>query len=110
MILRTWRARAALSNPDGYTEHFRSNLAVELRAVDGFLGASLFRQERPDGIEFLVVTRWESMRAVRAFAGDDTGRAVVGPGAAAALTDFDDRVQHYELVEELSAAREKAPR
>lgn len=103
MILRMWRGRAATDNPEGYPAHFRSNLAVELQSVDGFIGASLFRQERPDGIEFLVLSRWRSMDAIRGFAGDDIGRAVVEPGARAALIDYDDRVQHFELVEEIPA-------
>lgn len=103
MILRLWRASASLANPEGYPKHFRTNVAVELKSVDGFLGASLFRQERPDGIEFLVLTRWASMDAVRAFAGDDTGKAVVEPGAVAALIEFDDRVQHFQLMEEVAS-------
>ena len=102
MIIRTWRGRAAPSNPDAYPQHFRGNVTVELQAVEGFLGASLLRQERPDAIEFLVLTRWESMAAVRAFAGDDTGKAVVEPGAVAALESHDDRVQHFELIEEIA--------
>lgn len=106
MIIRLWRARAARENPDGYPNHFRTNVAVELRSVDGFLGATLSRQERPDAIEFLVLTRWESMEAVRGFAGDDTGKAVVEPGAVAALLDFDDRVQHFEFMEEVEPENE----
>ena len=105
MIVRVWRGRAAATNPDGYPRHFRQNVAVELQAVEGFLGASLLRQDRPDGIEFLVISRWASMDAVRAFAGDDTGKAVVEPGAVAVLASFDDRVQNFELVEELEPAR-----
>ena len=104
MILRLWRARASLENRAAYPQHFHSNLAVELQSVDGFLGATLFQQERPDAIEFLVLTRWASMEAVRAFAGDDSGKAVVEPAAAAALLDYDDRVQHFHLVGEVEPA------
>ena len=52
-------------------------------------------------IEFLVLTKWQSMDAIRAFAGDDVGKAVVEAGAVAALVDFDDRVQHYETIEDV---------
>jgi hypothetical protein len=41
------------------------------------------------------------MDAIRAFARGDVGRAVVEPGAVAALVDFDDRIQHYEVIEDL---------
>jgi hypothetical protein len=45
-----------------------------------------------------VLTAWESMEAVRGFAGDDPERAVVEPEARAVLSDFDESVRHYELV------------
>jgi heme-degrading monooxygenase HmoA len=102
MILREWRGRASLDKPDAYPRHFRTNVAVELKSVPGFRGASVYRQDRPDRIDFLVLTRWDSMDAIRAFAGDDISRAVVEPGAVAALVDYDDRVQHYRLIEEIS--------
>ena len=65
MIVRTWRARALLSRPDDYVRHFRTNLVAELRSVDGFLDATLVRQVRPDDIEFLVISRWRSLAAIR---------------------------------------------
>lgn len=104
MIVRAWRARAAADNPDGYPQHFRTNLAVELKSVPGFLGATLLRQERPDAIEFLVLTRWRSFNAIRAFAGDDVGKAVVEPSAIAALVDYDETVQHYVVADEIDAS------
>ena len=104
MIVRTWRRRASLSKPDDYVRHFRTNVVVELKSVDGFLGATLVRQVRPDDIEFLVITRWRSMDAIRGFAGDAVGRAVVEPGAIAALADYDEFVEHYEVVEEVAPA------
>jgi heme-degrading monooxygenase HmoA len=104
MIVRTWRGRAPLSKPDEYIRHFRTNVVAELRSVDGFLGATLVRQVRPDEIEFLVITRWRSMDAIRGFAGDAVGRAVVEPGAIAALLSYDDFVEHFEVVEEVAPA------
>jgi heme-degrading monooxygenase HmoA len=103
MIVRTWRGRAALSNPEAYPAHFHDNVLPALRKVAGFRGASLLREDGPDVIEFLVLTRWDSMNAVRAFAGDDPGHAVVEPEAVAALVSFDRRSRHYELIEEVGA-------
>lgn len=101
MIVRTWRGRAATANALAYVEHFRRSVLPALRKRKGFLGASLLREDRARDVEFLVLTRWESMDAVRAFAGDDVRRAVVEPGAVAALTSFDATVRHYEVVEEV---------
>jgi heme-degrading monooxygenase HmoA len=67
--------------------------------MPGFLGAHLSQRQINDKIEYLVLTRWASMEAVRGFAGDDMAKAVVEPGAVAALADFDDSVQHYEVIE-----------
>jgi heme-degrading monooxygenase HmoA len=105
MIVRTWRGRAAPARPDDYPEHFRFRVLPALKEIEGFLGASLLRHDRPDEIEFLVMTRWTSLDAIRAFAGEHPDRAVVEPEAAAALVSFDATVRHYEVVEEAAVRR-----
>ena len=100
MIIREWRGRAALSNADAYPTHFRTNVMPELRGLPGFVGAHLSSRRRDDGIEFLVLTRWRSLDAIRGFAGSDISKAIVEPGGVAALTDFDASVQHYDVIEE----------
>jgi heme-degrading monooxygenase HmoA len=103
MIIRTWRGRAAPDNAHAYPDHFRRNVLPELRTIDGFRGASLVRREHDSQIEFLVMTRWASMEAIRRFAGEDVQKAVVEPEAVAALVGFDRTVEHYELLEDVSA-------
>jgi len=103
MVVREWRGRADPARENSYPAHFRTAVLPELRLLDGFLGASLCRREVPDGVEFLVLTRWRSIDAVRRFAGAEPDRAVVEPGAVAALTGFDDFVRHYEVIEEAAA-------
>lgn len=69
------------------------------RASTGFCGADLIRRSLDEGsVEYTVLSRWESMEAIRRFAADDPSRAVVEPGAAAALLDFDDTVAHHQVV------------
>jgi PhnB protein len=72
--------------------------------MTGFLRGRVFQRPQDEKIEFLVVTEWTSWDAIRAFAGDDVNRAVVEPAAQASLTDFDERVDHFELVDEVAAA------
>jgi heme-degrading monooxygenase HmoA len=100
MIVRTWRGRAAPEKKEANAAHFREAVLPELRRIPGFRGASLLRAGDEE-IEFLVLTRWDSMAVIRAFAGDAVGRAVVDPGAVAALVDFDRTVTHYEVLEEM---------
>ena len=102
MIVRSWRAQASSSNSLAYPEHFRRAVIPHLRRVTGFLGATLLAAEIAGSVEFLVLTKWISIEAVRGFAGDDVERAVVEPEAAAALTSFDRTVRHYEVLDEVS--------
>ena len=102
MIIREWRGRASQSNADAYPRHFREEVVPELRKVPGFVGAHLSRRRLGDQIEFLVLTRWQSMDAIRGFAGADTEKAVVGPGAIAALVEFDSAVHHYVVTDEVA--------
>lgn len=99
MIIREWRGRARRSRADAYPRHFRERVISELRQGPGFIGAHLARRDLEGEVEFLVLTRWQSMDTIRAFAGTEVEKAVVEPGAAAALVEFDERVRHYEVVE-----------
>ena len=73
-----------------------------LRALPGFLGASLLQRMDEGEVEVLVMTRWESMASIEAFAGRDPERAVVEPEARAVLARFEDFVTHHEVVLELT--------
>jgi heme-degrading monooxygenase HmoA len=83
---------------DAYARHLGETVFPQLTSLPGHRGAQLLRRESDGGFEFLVLTAWESMKAVRGFAGDDPERAVVEPEARAVLSDFDESVRHYELV------------
>ncbi len=82
----------------------------ELRALDGFVDASLLRQERGDEVGIFVITTWTSRDAIRAFAGADIERAVVEPEAAAALTSFDATVQHWDVLSPSTDAASRSKR
>jgi heme-degrading monooxygenase HmoA len=100
VILREWRGRASASNADACPVHFRTKALPELARVLGYLGAELGKRQIGDTIEFLVLTRWRDIGAIQSFTGREIDKAVVEPGAIAALIDFDARVQHYEVIEE----------
>jgi len=100
MVARRWTALAEGSDQvDAYVEHFEGTVRPQLDRSDGFFGATVERVEAADGIEIVVVTRWESMDAIRRFAGDDLDLAVVEPEARAVLSRFDTRVRHIELAD-----------
>ena len=64
-----------------------------LKRIDGYRDARVLRRQE----EFVVITFWGSMDAIRRFAGDHPARAVVEPEARAVLAEFDDLVRHYEV-------------
>jgi heme-degrading monooxygenase HmoA len=71
-----------------------------LRSLSGFISADLMERVDDSEIEFVVTSRWQSLKAVREFAGDAYEKAVVAPGARAVLASYDDDVAHYEVTAE----------
>jgi heme-degrading monooxygenase HmoA/uncharacterized protein YciI len=98
-ILRIWRARSTFENSGEYVQHATKKVFPTLRAIEGHRGAYLLRRAIDGATEFVVLTVWESMEAVRKFAGKEPEKAVVEPEARAALTSFDDSVTHFEIVD-----------
>jgi heme-degrading monooxygenase HmoA len=104
MITRVWHGWASTANADAYQEHFKTEVLRHLGQIDGFRGAQLWRYEDQGQVEFVAVTSFESIEAVRAFAGLDYERALVEPEARRVLIRFDDRCKHYEVAVASTAA------
>jgi heme-degrading monooxygenase HmoA len=102
MIIREWRCRARQSEAGKYPDYFRSEVIPELRNVQGFAGGFLTKRQSGEFVEYLVLTRWKSMDAIRAFAGDVPENAVIDPRAMATVMTYDYKVRHYDVLEELS--------
>jgi heme-degrading monooxygenase HmoA len=98
MIERVWSARSTREGAAAYAAHFRHAVLPQLTTMDGYRGARLLEREHDGGIEVVVVTRWQTLDAIRAFAGDELDRAVVHDDAAALFTDYDRKVRHYGVV------------
>lgn len=56
------------------------------------------RRAAGEEVEFVTVTWFEGLEAVRAFAGEDYEVAVVPPAARAVLKRFDAVTQHYDVL------------
>jgi hypothetical protein len=101
MIARIWRGWAPLATADDYQRHYQTEVRENLRAVGGFHGARLLRIEDGREVMFTSITFFTSLDAVRGFAGDDYEMAVVEDAARQALSRWDERVAHHEVVAEL---------
>ena len=99
MISRQWRGIAWPEHADEYIEHLRRDTFPQLARIDGFVDASILRRMAKDGVEFLVVTRWRSLDAIRKFAGADVETAVVPENVRRMMLDYDRRVAHYDVVQ-----------
>lgn len=97
MISRNWNGTARPEEADNYIAHLKNETFPQLSKLDGFVSASILRRPTARGIEFLIVTIWQSMEAIRQFAGDQTDTAVVPATVQAMMVDYDREVAHYEI-------------
>jgi heme-degrading monooxygenase HmoA len=97
MIGRMWRGRATAENADAYEDLLRTRVLPGIETINGYQGAYLMRRKVEDGTEFVTLTLFDSLNAVREFAGPDYETAVVIPEAEALLWSFDETATHYEI-------------
>jgi heme-degrading monooxygenase HmoA len=102
VITRVWRGWTPADRAQQYERHYRSEVLAVLRGVAGFQGARLLRRTTGDETEFVSLTFFDDLDAVRAFAGPDYETAVVADEAREVLVRFDGHVGHYETAFETS--------
>jgi heme-degrading monooxygenase HmoA len=98
MIVRTWRALTTSELEPQYLEQVRAVVMPHLHSFSGYRGAQFAKRSVDGQVEILVMTYWESMEAVRAFAGSDEVHAYMPPEIAATLLSFDATSDHYEVL------------
>jgi heme-degrading monooxygenase HmoA len=97
MIERHWKGIAKKEEAENYIEHLATATFPAIKNISGFIRASVLKRPVDNGIEFLVVTVWDSMEAIRQFAGEQPDLAVVPAHAQKMMVSFDAHVSHYEL-------------
>jgi heme-degrading monooxygenase HmoA len=95
VITRLWRGWTARENADAYEHFLLSELFPSMRDIPGFLNADVLRRDDNGEVAFVTLTRFESLEAIRAFAGDDYETPVIEPTAHALLAHYDERAHHY---------------
>ena len=101
-ISRHWRGIAKPEEADNYIHHLRNDTFPKLAAIEGFIKASILRRSIAEGTEFLIITTWQSVEAIRKFAGESASTAVVPRSVQLMMVEYDREVAHYEIVEEYS--------
>ena len=97
MIPRMWRGFTKPGMADAYATHLYGTLLPELQTIAGFRDVQLLRRDLPDGAEIVVMTYWESIDSILAFAGEDAERAVVAEEARPLFREYDSTVRHFRI-------------
>ena len=103
MISRVWHGWTTPANADAYEALLKSEIFIGIknRHIAGYRGIQLFRRSLEKEVEFVTVMWFDSLEAVKVFAGEDYEACVVPPKARALLSHFDARSQHYEVRAEM---------
>ena len=97
MIARHWRGWTTLENASPYEILLREKVLPALRAVPGYAGGYILRRDHAAEAEFLVLNFFETLDAVKGFAGEDYTVPVFEPEARDLLSRIDPIATHYEV-------------
>lgn len=98
MITRLWRGWTTCGNADAYENLLRAKILPGFTRVEGYYGAQVLRRDVDDGVEFVVLTRFASLEAIKAFAGENYVVAVISADARPLLDRFDPTALIYDTV------------
>jgi heme-degrading monooxygenase HmoA len=98
MVSRHWRGLAKAERADDYVAHLRADTLPQLSKIPGFIDAQILKRAADEGVEFLIVTLWDSLQAIQRFAGAHAERAVVPEVVQDMMIDYDHVVRHYEVL------------
>ena len=97
MIARHWRGWTKPANANAYERLLRDNVLPGLERIEGYRGGYVLRNDGPDEAEFVVMNLFESLEAVRQFAGPDYDVPVFEPQARRLLSRVEPIARHYEV-------------
>lgn len=97
MIARTWLGRTDAGDVDNYLEYLKETGARDCLRTPGNRGVMVLRSVNAGEARFLFISFWESMEVIRAFAGDELGRARYYVEDRKYLLDFPSTVDHFEV-------------
>ena len=98
MIARIWRGATRVDDAEAYLEYLDRTGHAEYRRIAGHHSTITLRRLHEGRAEFVVVSFWDSLDAIRAFAGTDVDRAVFYPEDDRYLIEREERVAHFDVV------------
>ena len=97
MIARIWKGAVRAQDADEYTTYLSKTGVADYRATAGNRGVYMLRRVNGDRCEFVIMSLWESLGAVKAFAGESYEKAVFYPDDDRFLIERDEESLHYEV-------------
>jgi len=97
MIARHWRGWTDIENADAYEKFLKDKVLPGLKGVEGYRGGYVLRNDGAGEVEFVVVNLFDSLEAVKRFAGPDYAVAVFEPEAKILLSRIEPTAMHYEV-------------
>ncbi len=97
MIARIWRGATAADRAQDYLEYLRKTGIADYRATPGNHGVEVLMRTEGDRTQFTLITYWDSIEAVKAFAGDRPEVARFYPEDDDYLIDRELTVEHHEV-------------
>ncbi len=98
MFVRIWHGRVPTGKALAYRQLLNERAIPGYKEVEGNLQVYILERKDHDITHFLTVSFWESMEAIRGFAGEDVNKAVYYPEDKDFLLEFEPEVVHYEVV------------
>lgn len=104
MITRIWHGWTTPENADTYEKLLKKEIfpLIAARKVSGYRGIELLRGELNGEVEFVTIMRFDSLEAVKQFAGEDYEKSYVPERARKVLSRHDHRSRHYETRESIT--------
>jgi len=97
MIARHWRGWTKISDAEAYEPLLKDTVLPGLKHIDGYRGGYVLRNDGPLEAEFVVVNLFDSLEAVKKFAGEDYAVAIFEPEAKKLLARIEPMAMHYNV-------------
>ena len=98
MIVRMWHGRVPASKADAYREFLNQCAIPDYQSIRGNVSVHILQRNEGDVTHFITMTFWESLEAIKNFAGEDVEVAKYYPEDKDFLLEFEPTVTHYEVV------------
>lgn len=99
MIVRSWHGIVPIEKLEGFRSYLLDTGVAEAKATPGCIEAYIYSQSQGEYEHFFMVSYWENIKAIKAFAGPNPHVAVTYPEDSKYCLISDPIVLHHEVQE-----------